>query len=131
MDEVAPSGREMEILKVLWELGRGSVRDVYRRMCPNHELAFNTVQTLVRIMDDKGLVSHEKEGRTFVYTPRYSRQRATSRFLQQVFDGAIDQVVVSMLSSADPGPEELKQLAKIIAEARRRKQRQEQQDREH
>ena len=48
MDETTPSGREMEILKVLWELGRGSVRDVYRRMCPNDELAYNTVQTLIR-----------------------------------------------------------------------------------
>ena len=76
MDEPTPSGRELEILKVLWDLGRGTVRDVYRRMCPNEELAFNTVQTLVRIMDDKGLVSHEKQGRGFVYTPRYSRERA-------------------------------------------------------
>jgi predicted transcriptional regulator len=123
MEEPTPSGRELEILKVLWDLGRGSVRDVYRRMCPHEELAFNTVQTLVRIMDEKGLVSHEKRGRAFVYTPRYSRERAASRFLKQVFDGAIDQVVVSMLSTADPSPEELRQLEKIIAAARRRKQR--------
>ena len=127
MDEPAPSGRELEILKVLWDLGRGTVRDVYRRMCPNDELAFNTVQTLLRIMDDKGLVSHEKRARSFVYTPRYSRERATSRFLQQVFDGAIAQVVVSMLSTSDPSAAELWQLEKIIAEARRRKERQQQQ----
>jgi len=130
MDEPMPSGRELEILKVLWELGGGTVRDVYHRMCPNDELAFNTVQTLIRIMDEKGLVSHEKRGRSFVYTPQYSRERATSRFLRQVFDGAIDQVVVSMLSTSDPSPDELRQLEKIIAEARRRKQRQQRQDKE-
>lgn len=130
MDEPAPSGRELEILKVLWDLGRGTVRDIYRRMCPDEELAFNTVQTLVRIMDDKGLVSHDKQGRSFIYTPRYSRQRATSRFLHQVFDGAIDQVVLSMLSTSDPSPEELKQLEKIIAEARRRKQHEQRQNKE-
>ena len=56
-------------------------------------------------------------------TTHYSRQRATSRFLRQVFDGAIDQVVVSMLSATDPSPEELRQLERIIAEARRLKQR--------
>ena len=55
---------------------------------------------------------------------RYSREKAASRFLQQVFDGAIDQVIVSMLSTADASPEELKQLEKIIAESRRRKERQ-------
>lgn len=125
MDEVTPSGRELEILKVLWQLGSASVREVYQQMCPNGELAFNTVQTLLRIMDDKGLVSHKQQGRTFIYTPRYSRERATSRFLEQVFDGALDQVVVSMLHTADPGPDELKELEKIISEARRRKQRQE------
>lgn len=123
MEEPIPTGREIEILKVLWESGPASVRDVHGRLCPNNELAFNTVQTLLRIMDQKGLVSHKRRGRTFVYTPRYSRQRATSRFLQQVFDGAIDQVVVSMLSATDPGPAELRQLEKIIAEARRLKQR--------
>lgn len=130
MDQPTPSGRELEILKVLWDLGRGTVRDVYRRMCPNDELAFNTIQTLVRIMDEKGLVSHEKQGRSFVYTPRYSRERATSRFVDQVFDGAIDQMVVSMLSTSDPGPDELRQLAKIIADARRRKQRAPREDKE-
>lgn len=123
MEESTPSGREMEILKALWELGPASVRDVCRRMCPNNELAFNTIQTLLRIMDEKGLVSHEKKGRTFIYTPRYSRQRATSRFLNHVFDGAMDQLVLSMISTANPEPEELKQLEKIVADARRRRQR--------
>lgn len=123
MAETTPSGREMDILKVLWELGPASVREVCRRMCPNNELAFNTVQTLLRIMDNKGLVSHKKQGRTFIYTPRYSRQRAASRFLEHVFDGAIDQVVLSMISTANPDPEELQQIERIVADARRRKQR--------
>ena len=122
MEESAPSGREMDILKVLWEIGPASVGEVCRQMCPNGELAFNTVQTLLRIMDQKGLVSHKKRGRTFIYTPRYSRQRAASRFLEHVFDGALDQVVQSLIDTADPKPEELKQLEKLIAEARRRKQ---------
>lgn len=130
MEESTPSGRELEILKVLWELGPASVREVHRRLCPNDELAFNTVQTLLRIMDDKGLVSHKNRGRTFVYAPRYSRQRATARFLQQVFDGSLDQVVVSMLSATDASPEELRQLERIIAEARRHKQRKRQQNEE-
>ena len=73
-------------------------------------------------MDNKGLVSHKEQGRTFIYTPRYSRERATARFLKQVFDGAIDQVVLSMISTANPNPEELKKIERIVADARRRKQ---------
>ena len=58
MAEWVPSERELEILKVLWEIGSGSVREVHAQMCPQGELAFNTIQTLLRIMDDKGLVGH-------------------------------------------------------------------------
>ncbi|HVC99137.1 MAG TPA: BlaI/MecI/CopY family transcriptional regulator [Pirellulales bacterium] len=122
MSEAAPSGRELEILKILWDLGPSTVRQVHQRMCPGGELAFNTVQTLLRIMDDKGLVSHRARGRTFVYTPRHSRDRETSRLLHLVFDGAIDQFVVSLLKSSDAGPAELKNVERLIADARRRKQ---------
>ena len=122
MNEAVPSRRELEILKVLWDLGSASVREVYQRMCPNGELAFNTVQTLLRIMDDKSLVSHKQQRRTVIYAHRYSRERATSRFLEKVFDGAIDQVVLSMISTANPNPEELKQIERAVADARRRKQ---------
>ena len=62
MADWVPSERELEILKVLWELGSGSVRDVHARMCPEGELAFNTIQTLLRIMEDKGLVGHRSQG---------------------------------------------------------------------
>jgi len=131
MEEYTPTGRELEILKVLWEMGSASVRQVRERLCPNDELAFNTVQTLLRIMDDKGLVSHKKgRGKSFVYSPRYSRENATSLFLQQVFDGAMDQVIVSILNTTDSSPEELKQLEKIIAQSRRRKERQNRQKKE-
>ena len=124
MESPTPTGRELEILKVLWELGSANVRQVRERLCPNDELAITTVQTFLRLMDDKGLVSHKSQGRSFVYTPRYSRERAASCFLQQVFDGAMDQVILSLLSNSDASPEELKQLEKIIAQSRRRKERQ-------
>jgi predicted transcriptional regulator len=91
-------------------------------MCPDGQLAFNTVQTLLRIMDDKGLVRHERRGRTFVYSPRHTRERETSRLLDKVFDGALDQFVVSLINSKNVTAGELKKLEKIIADARRRKQ---------
>ena len=74
-------------------------------MCPGGELAFNTVQTLLRIMEDKGLVRHRAEGRTFVYEPTYSRDRVTSRLEHRVFDGGLNQVVLSLLQAKDAGEE--------------------------
>ena len=121
MAEAEPSPREMDVLKALWELGSGSVREVHERMCPGGELAFNTVQTLLRIMEDKGLVRHRTEGRTFIYEPVYSRDKVTSRLLHRVFDGALDQVVLSLLQAKDATEEELRALERLIAEARQRK----------
>ncbi len=130
MEESMPTGRELEILKVLWDLGSASVRQVRERLCPKEELAFTTIQTFLRLMDDKGFVSHKRHGRAFVYTPLYSRDRVTSSFVDRLFDGAMDQVIVSMLSTTDASPEELKQLEKIIAQNRRQKEKQNRQKKE-
>jgi BlaI family transcriptional regulator, penicillinase repressor len=121
LDEVVPSEREMDVLKALWAVGSGSVRAVRERMCPGGELAFNTVQTVLRIMEEKGLVRHRAEGRTFIYEPVYSRDKVASRVLHRVFDGALEQVVLSLLQAKDASEDELKELERMIAEARRRK----------
>ncbi len=109
------------MLKALWALKSGTVREVHQQMCPNGELAFNTVQTLLRIMEEKGLVRHRADGRTFVYAPKYSRDRVTSRLLHRVFDGALDQVVLSLLQAKDASEAELRGLERLIAAARKRK----------
>jgi predicted transcriptional regulator len=122
LDEQAPSERELDVLKALWELGEGSVRDVHGRMPPSAGLHFNTVQTVLRIMEDKGLVGHRALGRTFIYFPRHSREKVTRRFLRRVFDGALDQLVLSALQAEDASAAELKELERLIAKARRAKQ---------
>jgi BlaI family transcriptional regulator, penicillinase repressor len=120
--EQAPSERELDILKTLWELGEGSVRDIHQRLHPQGEAHFNTVQTLLRIMEDKGLVGHRAEGRAFIYFPKHSREKVTRRFLHKVFDGALDQLVLSLLQAEDASSAELKDLERLIAKARRAKQ---------
>jgi len=122
MAEQVPSERELDILKALWELSEGSVREVHERLHPQGEAHFNTVQTLLRIMEDKGLVGHRAEGRTFIYFPKHSREKVTRRFLHKVFDGAIDQMVLSLLLAKDASAAELKELERLIAKARRAKQ---------
>jgi BlaI family penicillinase repressor len=121
-DLPTPTGRELEILKVLWELGPSSVRTVHAQLAQGQEkdLAYNTVQTLLRIMETKGLVSHHVEGRTFIYSPCFSRDDNAVRFLDRVFDGAAAQLVQSLLRTERISPEELDQLQALIAEARRK-----------
>ena len=122
MPKTTPSEREMDVLKVLWELGESRVRDVHEVMSPNGEFAFTTIQTVMRIMCDKELVTARLEGRTLFYTPCYTSEQASSRFLHKVFDGAVDKLVVNMLKTEELSVEEMRSLEKLIAKSRRAKQ---------
>lgn len=119
--EFAPTERELEILKVLWELKEGSVREVHLQLVDQTGLHFNTIQTQLRIMDEKGLVAHRRDGRTMLYRPICTRAHVSSRFLHKVYDGAVNELVLNMLSSEKLSAKELSELEAIVAEARKKK----------
>lgn len=117
-----PTERELEILKILWERGEASVRDVYEQMRETAPIVQNTVQAFLRTMEEKGLVHHRVRGRTFLYKPVAPREQTTRRlakhFLQHVFDGAIDQLVETLFTHRAPTEAELARLEELLAEAR-------------
>ena len=120
--EQTPTARELEILKVLWDRGEASVRAVYEEMSRHAPIVQNTVQAFLRTMEDKGLVRHRTEGRSFVYRPVARRDETKRRFaslvLDGVFAGAIDQLVQSVLSLRRPTPQELRRLEDLIRDAK-------------
>ena len=122
MTEIAPTERELDVLKVLWELGESRVRDIHEAMCRQQDCAFTTVQTLLRTMADKGLVSQKQVDRALFYTPIHTREQISSRFLTRVFDGSLGEMVLNMLHAERVSPEEMRELEKLIAKARREKQ---------
>jgi predicted transcriptional regulator len=117
--------RELEILKVLWSRGKASVREVQEDLIQmSGPVAYSTVQTLLNIMEEKkGLVRHVVEGRTFIYIPKKGPERTirelTTRFVDRVFDGALDRVMVALLDSKTPSAEEFDRLRAMIDEAQR------------
>ena len=117
----APTEREMEILKVLWEFNEASVREVHERLHPDTGLHFNTIQTQMRIMDDKGLVAHRRDGRTFLYRPLCTREDVSLRFVKKVYDGAANELMLNMLQSEKFSDKDLQELENMIAEARKKK----------
>jgi predicted transcriptional regulator len=121
-DLPTPTPRELELLKVLWEHGPRSVTEVHKllKTADGRQPAPNTVQTLLRIMETKGLVAHTAEGRTFIYAPVFSREETASRFLDRVFDGAASQLVHSLLKAEKISPGELEQLRLLINHARKK-----------
>ena len=118
----SPTPRELEILKVLWTAGPSSVKDVHRELVRlEPALAYNTVQTMLRLMEGKGLVDHAEDGRTFVYTARFSRDETARRFLERVFDGVASQLVLSLLRTERVSQDELERIQAMIAEAQTRR----------
>ena len=121
-----PTERELEILKVLWDRGEATVREVYEALRNDLPIVQNTVQAFLRTMEDKGLVSHRHEGRSFIYRPCVRRQQAEkkllSRVLDRVFDGAIDELVASALTLRSPTREELERLKDIVEQAGRQRE---------
>ncbi|MGE3822319.1 MAG: BlaI/MecI/CopY family transcriptional regulator [Isosphaeraceae bacterium] len=118
--------RELEILKILWAHGKASVREVQEELnqSPGPAVAYSTVQTLLNIMEDKkGLVRHVVEGRTFIYIPKKSSDRTirelTKRFVDRVFDGALDRVMVALRDTKPPTADEFDRLRAMIDEAQR------------
>jgi len=120
--EWSPSERELDVLKVLWDLGESKVRDVHAALDARQKTAFTTVQTILRIMADKGLAIQRSVGRTLFYAPNYTREQLSSRFLDRVYDGALDKLVLNMLEAENVSADEMRDLEKLIAKARKDKQ---------
>ena len=121
-----PTPREMAILKVLWEHGPCSVKDVHRILLDDErdkDLAYNTVQTMLRIMEEpkKGLVTHTVDGRTFIYSANYSRDESARSFLDRVFDGAAADLMLSLLRADGIPAIELDRMQSLITDARRKR----------
>lgn len=120
MDKIEPTERELQILKVLWTRKEATVREVYENLREQLPIVQNTVQAFLRIMEEKGLVSHTTRGRSFVYRAelpqRETNDNLLSGVLDGVFDGALDALVASAFSLKQPSKGELDRLRELLAE---------------
>lgn len=125
MTDPVPTDRELEALKVLWRAGRATVRDIWMVMNGDDDrLAYTTVLSLLQVMEQKGLVGHERVGKAYVYFAQVKRdstyRELTKGFLERVFDGAVDEYLVHALQSRRLRDDELDRLEEMIAQARSR-----------
>jgi predicted transcriptional regulator len=113
---------EAEVMGVLWRLHRASVGDVVGAMHASRAVSYSTVQTILRILETKGYVTHEKVSRAFVYVPlvdqRQARRRALRHLLGRLFEGSPRLLVLNVLEDDEIDAEEREQLRKLIERAR-------------
>lgn len=115
---------EQRLMEVLWSKGRASVAEVLEGVAKRPKPAFNTVQTMLRILEQKGYIRHDEVGRGFVYYPVVDKasasKAAVKQLLSRFFDGSAGQLAVNLLSDPDLSNDDMKQVERMIAEAKRR-----------
>jgi BlaI family transcriptional regulator, penicillinase repressor len=112
---------ELRLMRVLWDKGEASVGDVVDGLHDGTKPAYNTVLTMLRILERKGQVKHRKQGRAFVFRPVVDREGARHSALKYLvnrfFDGAPDLLVLNVLEDKETPADVLASLKKRIAEA--------------
>ena len=115
---------ETEIMKVLWDEGTASVATVTDRLPGSRH--YNTVLTILRILEQKGYVKHaaDPNGRGYLYTPKVTRGRATRMFVKdlvdRMFGGRLDALVANLIEEDGLTPAEVTRLRKTLSAPRKR-----------
>ena len=113
-----PTEAEYAILQVLWQLGAGTVRDVYRIMNQSREIAYTSVLKTLQVMTEKGLVIRNEEERAHVYTPAFSEETTQggilTDLLRRVFSGSPQRLVMRALEVQPATPEERAEIRRML-----------------
>ena len=108
-------------MAVLWERKRATVAEVQAALKSRPRVTYSTVQTVLRILESKGYVAHEKTGRAFVFSPvvdeRQARRRALRHMLARLFNDSPSLLVLNVLEDERMDPGELERLKKLIRDA--------------
>ena len=110
--------RELDVMSVLWERGPSTVAEV--RAALDDDLAYNTVLTVLRILQDKGHVTHEEEGRAHRYLPLVQREQAgesaLKRITRRLFSGSPELLLTRLVEGEDLSEEEVRRMRDLLAE---------------
>src|SRR5882672_2451280 len=111
-------------MDVLWQRRSGTVQEVLEALPPKPALAYNSVLTIVRILEKKGYVRHVKDGRAHVYTPLVERKDATRseirHLVSRFFKNSHEQLVLNILEERGIDPEELNRLKEMLERSKRK-----------
>lgn len=112
---------ELRLMKILWERGESAVGDLVAAMPDGATLAYNSVLTTIRILEQKGYVRHRQSGRAFVYSPCVAEQEAgrseVRNMMRRFFGNSRERLLLSLLGDGEVTPEELRRLKEAIDHA--------------
>lgn len=117
-NSVPPTRAELRILQALWDLGPATVEEIIHHPSFSSPPNYKTTQTILRIMEEKGLARHTSRGRVFVFEARVSRERVSRlsvrTLLDQNFEGSPAKLLVNLLEAGPVDESELEELEALI-----------------
>lgn len=114
--DIAFTERELDVMDVLWEHGASTVAEVQAAL--TDELAYTTVLTMLRTLEDKGYVTHEEEGRAYRYSPTVERSEAgasaVKRLMRKLFRGSPEMLLTHLVSQRGLTKEQLEEMRRML-----------------
>jgi predicted transcriptional regulator len=119
-----PTDQELEILKVIWQRGQASVREVYNDLLKQREIAYTTVLTMMGILERKGHLQKTRGDRAYIYSPVESQdetqQRMVKEFVDRVFNGSAGPLLVHLVADSEISKAELAEVESMVKQKRKK-----------
>ncbi|HEV2444960.1 MAG TPA: BlaI/MecI/CopY family transcriptional regulator [Candidatus Sulfopaludibacter sp.] len=111
------TGQELEIMKVVWERDSATVRDVYEALLEKRKVAYTTVMTMMKILEQKKYLKKSQSERAYVYRPAQPKGQVigamVKEFVNRVFNGSAEPLLVHLVEEHNLSPEDLEEIAQL------------------
>jgi predicted transcriptional regulator len=116
--------QELEIMKIVWQHGSATVREVYEDLLKNRKIAYTTVMTMMGILEQKGRLTKTQRDRAYVYSPSEPQGEVVGNmvhdFVTRVFDGSAKPLLMHLVEKKKISQQELDEISKLLKKPRRK-----------
>lgn len=116
--------QELEIMKIVWQRGSATVREVYEELLKRRKIAYTTVMTMMGILEQKGRLKKSEDNRAFLYTPTEPQGKVVGSMVQEfvarVFNGSAKPLLVHLVESDNISREQLDEIAELLKKRRKK-----------
>ncbi len=118
------TAQELEIMKVVWKLESATVRQVYELLLKKRHIAYTTVMTMMKILEQKGFLKRRQEERAYVYTPAQPQKQVLGsmvrEFVNRVFNGSAEPLLLHLVEDRHLTEKDLEEIRKTIRDTRKK-----------
>ncbi|HZV87337.1 MAG TPA: BlaI/MecI/CopY family transcriptional regulator [Candidatus Binatus sp.] len=114
--------QELEIMKLVWQRQTATVRDIYEALLEHRKIAYTTVMTMMKILENKGYLKKRRQDRAFVYRPAHAKNQVIGNmlreFIDRVFNGSAEPLLVHLVKSRHLREKDLQKIVRMIEETK-------------